>query len=250
MNRMGKIRKKTTEQQSGNPAFRQLANLLEKAGLGLQTDEKPAAEPVSTPLPEPPSQSMPESDDELFGQAMEGVIRSTWRHEPVPTPQRATIPPAELEPADLRLLQEALEGSSPPPILDHPEYIEGWVGVAGRRFLPNLRNGVYSIQGALDLHGLGKSAARIAVEDFIIRMSCERSCCVKIVHGRGINSPSDKAVLKENLQRWLTTRRMAQHVVAYASAPYADGGVGAVYVLVRKSHGFPFRRANINDQAD
>ena len=77
--------------------------------------------------------------------------------------------------------------------------------------------------------------AREAVEDFIVRMSRARSCCVKIVHGRGINSPTDKAVLKEQLQRWLATRRMSRHVVAYASAPYADGGVGAIYVLLRRS---------------
>ncbi len=117
-------------------------------------------------------------------------------------------------------------------VLDHPEYIEGWIGVAGKRFLPNLRNGLYSIQGQIDLHGLGKAEARRNVEEFVERMSRYRSCCVKIIHGRGINSPSDRAVLKESLQRWLSTRRMSRHVVAYASAPLKDGGVGAVYVLL------------------
>ncbi len=83
---------------------------------------------------------------------------------------------------------------------------------------------------------MGSAASRPErlAEAFIIRMSRERSCCVKIVHGRGINSPSDRAILKEHLQRWLATRRMSHHVVAYASAPYADGGVGAIYVLLRR----------------
>jgi DNA-nicking Smr family endonuclease len=130
-------------------------------------------------------------------------------------------------------MEEAVNGTPDLPVEDHPEYIEGWVGVAGKRFLPNLRNGLYSIQGQVDLHGLSREEAHQVVEEFITRMSRFRSCCVKIIHGRGINSPTDRAVLKENLHHWLSTRRMSRHVVAYASAPFTDGGVGAVYVLLR-----------------
>lgn len=120
-------------------------------------------------------------------------------------------------------------------IPNHPEYIEGWVGTTGKRFLPNLRNGIYSIQGQIDLHGYSRVEAEIAVEDFIRRMSRFRSCCVKIIHGRGINSPTDRATLKRSLQRLLVTRRMSRYVVAYASAPLRDGGVGAVYVLLMRA---------------
>lgn len=130
-------------------------------------------------------------------------------------------------------MQAAMDESVPISVIHHPEYIEGWIGVAGRRFLPNLRNGLYSIQGQIDLHGLARDEARTAVEEFIAHMARYRSCCVKIIHGRGINSPNDRAILKENLQRWLRNRRMSHHVVAYASAPVADGGVGAVYVLLQ-----------------
>jgi len=63
-------------------------------------------------------------------------------------------------------------------------------------------------------------------------MSRLRSCCIKIIHGRGINSPTENATLKASLQRLLATRRMSRYVVAYASAPLRDGGVGAVYVLL------------------
>ena len=133
-----------------------------------------------------------------------------------------------------RLMQAAIEGDPPMAIFDHPEYIEGWIGVAGKRFLPKLRNGLYSIQGQIDLHGLSRADAQTAVEEFIIRMSRFRSCCIKIIHGRGINSPTDRATLKESLQRLLSTRRMSHYVVAYASAPSRDGGVGAVYVLLSR----------------
>jgi DNA-nicking Smr family endonuclease len=120
------------------------------------------------------------------------------------------------------------------PISDHPEYIEGWIGIAGKKFLPQLRNDRYSIQGQLDLHGFNRIEAQIAVEDYIISMSRFQSCCIKIIHGRGMNSPANKAILKEDLQRLLKTRKMARYVIAYASAPSCDGGVGAVYILLRR----------------
>ena len=134
-------------------------------------------------------------------------------------------------------MQAAARGEPIPSALDHPEYIEGWVGPDGKRLLPKLRSGVYSLQAQLDLHGLGLAEARETVEEFVASSGRFRSCCVKIIHGRGINSPTDRAVLKENLERWLRTRRMGRHVVAYASAPSRDGGVGAVYVLLR-----PYRK--------
>ncbi len=224
---------KEVEPEGGNRPFAGLAGLVRDSGISLEREEKPPQKPV--PPPPPPQAEAPElDDDQLFAHEMDGVSRASWRHDPAPSALPPAAVPADDGLRDSRLFQEAVEGTAPPPILEHPEYIEGWVGVAGRRFLPNLRSGVYSIQAQIDLHGLSRVEAREAVEEFIIRMSGERSCCVKIVHGRGINSPNDRAVLKENLQRWLASRRMSHHVVAYASAPYADGGVGAVYVLLRK----------------
>jgi DNA-nicking Smr family endonuclease len=235
---MTKKRRNESAADSENHPFSQLASLVRKARIELHPKSKLLQEPSPAPAEYPMSQPEPADDDQLFERAMEGVDRVSWLRDPAPT----SVAPAphisgESELEDVRLLQEAVDGKSEPAILDHPEYIEGWVGIAGRRFLANLRSGVYSIQGFIDLHGLSRIEARSAVEDFIIRMSRERSCCVKIVHGRGINSPSDKAVLKEHLQRWLATRRMSRHVVAYASAPYVDGGVGAVYVLLRRVSG-------------
>ncbi len=228
---MSKNRKNTPD--ADNP-FAHLSSLVRQAGISLHPEEKPQTPPPKSEIPE--SRQQAEDPDQVFAEAMEGVARIHWRQDPAPSgmtpPQTACADPEAL---DERLFHEAIAADLIPPILDHPEYIEGWVGVAGQRFLRNLRAGDYSIQGSIDLHGYSRFEAREVVEAFIIRMSRERSCCVKIVHGRGINSPSDRAILKEHLQRWLATRRMSRHVVAYASAPYTDGGVGAIYVLLRHS---------------
>jgi len=175
-----------------------------------------------------------ENDDDVFRRSTEGVHPVSWRNTRPPSPPPSPTEFNDSKAEELKLMEAAVNGDPALEVPDHPEYIEGWVGVSGKRFLPGLRNGLYSIQEQIDLHGLGRQQARESVEEFIDRASRFRSCCVKIIHGRGINSPSDKAILKENLQRWLSTRRMSRHVVAFASAPLKDGGVGAIYVLLRR----------------
>lgn len=210
--------------------FKQLDSLVRQAGLKLRVPANPQPAPVEKDEAPP---TLPESDDVLFRRATEGVKHFSWHNsrQPSPSPSHPEFKNAESE--DRRLMEAAVKGDPALEVPDHPEYIEGWVGVSGKRFLPGLRNGLYSIQEQIDLHGLGREQARLAVEEFVDRASRFRSCCVKIIHGRGINSPNDKAILKENLQRWLSTRRMSRHVVAYASAPLKDGGVGAIYVLLK-----------------
>jgi DNA-nicking Smr family endonuclease len=208
----------------------QLGQIVDKAGIHLKKEEKLEKKTASPPPPAP----RVETDEESFHSAMTDVTRSSWRHEPARTGAPKPAPPQrppELE--DQLILKEAIEGEMSPMVQEHPEYIEGWVGAAGKRYLPNLRTGLYSIQEQLDLHGYNRVEARIVVEDFIMRMSRFQSCCVKIIHGRGINSPDDRAVLKENLQLWLCSRKMSRYMVAYASAQMNDGGVGAVYVLLK-----------------
>ena len=158
---------------SGNSLSR-LSDLLDKAGVRLKDPDKPAQPPKPREL----------SDDELFAQAMSNIERVSWRHAPLSSPPLGRRPEPESDAEGRRLMQEIMNEQSPITISNHPEYIEGWIGVAGKKLLPRLRDGLYSIQGQIDLHGLGKAEAEAAVEEYIIGMSRYQSCCVKIIHGR------------------------------------------------------------------
>src|SRR6266566_2462704 len=112
------------------------------------------------------------------------------------------------------------------------EYIEGSVHPHGRLYLDDLRSGRFSIQAHLDLHGLNLQNARFILGEFLLESVRAGFSCVRVIHGRGRHSHKHHPILKENIQRWLCTRRMSRNVVAYTSARRCDGGGGAVYILL------------------
>ncbi|HEY9066550.1 MAG TPA: Smr/MutS family protein [Burkholderiaceae bacterium] len=95
-----------------------------------------------------------------------------------------------------------------------------------------LRRGVWAIQAQLDLHGLRRDAARERLADFLRAAGDERLRCVRVIHGKGHGSPGREPVLKAKVKSWL-----AQHaqVLAYTQARAADGGAGALVVLLASS---------------
>jgi len=173
------------------------------------------------------------SDQELFEFAMKDVKSLGWSS--VPLYQR---PPVEIQAQDeeqdaLRALEEFIRYGNVE--IEHTaEYIEGSVHPHGRLYLDDLRSGRFSVQAHLDLHGLNLQEARFVMEEFLYESVRSGFSCVRVIHGRGRHSHKHHSVLKENIQRWLCSRRMSRHVIAYTSARRCDGGGGAVYVLLRK----------------
>jgi DNA-nicking Smr family endonuclease len=99
-----------------------------------------------------------------------------------------------------------------------------------RRELRRLKRGDHIASGRLDLHGMTSAAAVASLKRFIDHERPHHRC-VCIVHGRGLHSEGNVSVLKTRVRLWL---RQHPAVLAYADAPRADGGSGAVYVLLRK----------------
>ncbi len=93
-----------------------------------------------------------------------------------------------------------------------------------------LRRGQWSIQRQLDLHGLRRDAARDALAAFIRQAARDGLRCVRVVHGKGNGSPGREPVLKDKVKRWLVQK---DQVIAFTQASAADGGLGALLVLLR-----------------
>ena len=132
----------------------------------------------------------------------------------VPMPEASTL----IEPSDTELnLAEQLEFKR-----------NGVQPALWRR----LRRGECLREDSLDLHGLTIVEAREQLSEFLRECLSAGYKCVRIVHGKGYRSPAHAPVLKPRVAFWLAH---ANEVVAYVSARPADGGTGALYVLLKRS---------------
>ena len=96
--------------------------------------------------------------------------------------------------------------------------------------LSKLRRGEWVIQASLDLHGLISDEARTQIAEFIASCKKRDIRCIRIVHGKGLGSRNREPVLKHKVRNWLIQK---DEVIAYAQARPADGGSGAVVVLLK-----------------
>jgi len=90
--------------------------------------------------------------------------------------------------------------------------------------LRKLRRGHWRVGDELDLHGMSRIQAEHALGDFLGEAAANRLHSVRIVHGKGLG------VLREVLRSTLPARA---EVLGFVEAPAAQGGSGAVLVLLK-----------------
>lgn len=95
----------------------------------------------------------------------------------------------------------------------------------------NLRLGKYALDARLDLHKMTVEQARGEVYQFIQDCLEQDVRTALIMHGKG-ELREQPAVLKSCVAHWLP---QMDEVLAFHSAQKAHGGLGATYVLLRKS---------------
>lgn len=168
----------------------------------------------------------------LFASAMGGVTPLTPRHErhwstplpPAPLPLQRALD-------EQRVLQESLSDEfDVGTLLDVDDQMSFRRPGIGPDVTKKLRAGHWSIQRQLDLHGLRRDEAREALAMFIRLAHRTGLRCVRIVHGKGLGSPGKTPVLKGRVQAWLVQKR---EVLAFVQARPADGGAGALVVLLQ-----------------
>jgi DNA-nicking Smr family endonuclease len=100
----------------------------------------------------------------------------------------------------------------------------------GPDVLRKLRRGDWVIQDEIDLHGCRTDEARELLAAFL-RDALKRGVrCLRIVHGKGLGSKDRQPVLKGKTRVWLAQR---EEVIAFCQARPAEGGSGALVVLLR-----------------
>jgi DNA-nicking Smr family endonuclease len=100
----------------------------------------------------------------------------------------------------------------------------------GNDVMKRLRKGYWPVQDELDLHGMRRDDARNALDAFLRRANQRGQRCVVVIHGRGLGSRGQEPVLKSMVHSWLV---QTDGVIAFSQANAADGGEGALLILLR-----------------
>jgi len=163
---------------------------------------------------------IPESDRYVYRPVQEALLRAT--------PEQRRLSQEE---DDALVLQESLSDLFDVDGLldDDPTLSYAREGV-GPDVVKKLRKRHWPIQDELDLHGMTRDVARGQVGDFIRRSMRRGVRCVRIIHGIGYGSPNGEPVLRSVVHSWLVQK---DEVVAFCVANRADGGHGALVVLLK-----------------
>jgi DNA-nicking Smr family endonuclease len=170
-------------------------------------------------------------DADLFRASVGGVAPLTPANKTLIAPPRPA-PLARQRMADEQAaLQESLsDGFSTETLLDTDEALSFARNGIGPDTLRKLRRGHWVIQDQLDLHGLRTDAARDMLAQFIRDAMRSGLRCVRIIHGKGLGSVNKEPVLKGKVRNWLMQK---EEVIAFCQAKAADGGSGALVVLLK-----------------
>lgn len=185
--------------------------------------------------PQPPASKDDADALDLLKEALRDVT-------PIRAPERVQHPKRAIDPVPvqaMRVVREVLaESLSDPSALDDGLESGAELGFlregVSRVTLRRLRRGYWAVQGELDLHGLTVPAAREALVLFLQRCARDGWRCVRIIHGRGLRSKNGEPILKGKVAAWLGQR---DEILAYCQARPADGGAGAVMVLLKGTKG-------------
>lgn len=81
--------------------------------------------------------------------------------------------------------------------------------------------------GELDLHGLSKAQALAELEVFLQRAERLEWQRVKVITGRGLNSPEGFSIVKESTLTWLKNNHYKHRI-----AKIKEGGAGCIIVTI------------------
>jgi DNA-nicking Smr family endonuclease len=230
--------KPKTEEPAFSSPFKDLKKML-SARPPPNSPAKPIERTKVAPTPATPiapSEPAPVLDDAaMFRQAVDGVRRlGDQRPTRVVPKAEVTLEIVSEDAEVLAQLSDLVSGVGTFELTETEEYTEGTRLGLDPRLVTRLRRGEFAVQSHIDLHGLIQADAKAALEGFIVNSVRKGLRTVLVVHGRGLRSPGGMPVLKHAAAQWLSHGHMGGYVLAFATARPADGGAGAMYVLLRR----------------
>lgn len=169
-----------------------------------------------------------DNDATLFREAVRDV--KPLSHDRHSTAARKRPTRARFARADrFAVLDERPHGELSDPVVASGDELSFRRAGVAEGVLRKLRRGEYRVEGEIDLHGLTVAQAKQAMRAFLAEALARHARCVRIIHGKGLRSGHEGPVLKTLVSEAL---RRTPAVVAYVSARPADGGTGALHVLL------------------
>lgn len=234
---MPRKRKKTRDPQEQPPSskpvfhspFKDLAKLVVRQKTATVAPHRKTTAPPKTPV-------TPQKDDEaLFREAIDGARPlQRARTTRIAVEPKVTVSIVTEEAEVLAELSDLVSGQRPFELTETEDYVEGTRTGIDPRLVTRLRRGEFALQGHIDLHGMVRNDAKVALADYIVDSVRKGRRAVLIVHGRGLGSPGGLPVLKHSTAQWLSHGTISGYVLAFTTARPADGGAGAMYVLLRR----------------
>lgn len=176
-----------------------------------------------------PPTTISEDDARLFREAV-GEVRHIDAPAAPPSAPKPAPHPRMLEADEAAVPGELLEMAFDPAMLEVGEELSYLRDGYPPKLLRQLKRGQYSVQDEIDLHQMNAAAAQASITDFLAEAKHHGLHCVRIIHGKGLRSKAAGPVLKALTDRLLRRRN---DVIAFASARPAQGGTGAVVVLLK-----------------
>ena len=169
-------------------------------------------------------------DEHLFRQEMDGVVPlkiQATTDSRVPRPSKRKHRP---ETVAVNFDRTVL------PTADYQSHIDSEDGSSHRkngvqkRLVQKLKRGQFPVGGQLDLHHMTTATGHTALLEFITDAQCDKFECVRIIHGKGLRSVSGPRL------KMMTRQVLRDHpqVLAFTACKPADGGSGAMDVLLKK----------------
>ena len=150
---------------------------------------------------------------------------ASWPQKPTSKTAQPTVPPRAGSPR-----------ATPPPLVP----IE-------RRKARRIARGQVEIDARLDLHGLRQADAERRLRTFLLRARADGLRTVLIITGKGgardgeesfsSSERSERGVLRRSVPLWLEAPELRDCVAGIAPAHVRHGGIGALYIYLRKMRG-------------